>query len=69
MIVEGIFAEDGIIISSLKRDIEVQITGFGSFVVKRRRPRIYKLIRTENAAVPEHKIVTFKRGKLLKDIR
>lgn len=69
MIVNGIFAEDGILVSSLRKGTQIQIAGFGAFLIKRRAPRIYNLITTTNAAVAEHRIVRFKRGKFLKDIR
>lgn len=52
----------------LKKDRNVQLIGFGTFQVKKRKPRTGRNPQTgEPIKIPASKTVTFKCGKALKD--
>ncbi len=58
-----------IIEESLKRGEKVQISGFGTFVVKHRRKKKGRNPRTgEEVPVPERKVVVFKPSKKLLEL-
>lgn len=53
---------------SLKRGAKVQLTGFGSFEVRKRQARKGMNLRTkETIDIPASKVPAFKAGKSLKD--
>ncbi|MCK4553830.1 HU family DNA-binding protein [Candidatus Parcubacteria bacterium] len=58
-----------IIISELKAGNEVTITGFGTFIAKRRHARagVNPQKPTERIQIPEVTVAKFKTGKTLKD--
>ena len=56
------------IMKSLKRGDRVQLTGFGSFEVRKRKARKGKNLQTgEEIKIPASKIPSFRAGKGLKD--
>ncbi len=59
----------GIIISELKAGNEVTITGFGTFMAKKRHARggVNPQKPTERIQIPEVTVAKFKTGKTLKD--
>jgi integration host factor subunit beta len=57
------------IVDALKRDDKVELRGFGSFRIRRRRSRQGRNPKTgEKVFVPEKRIPYFKPGKELKDL-
>lgn len=59
----------GSIIDALERDDKIELRGFGSFRVRRRRSRQGRNPKTgDQVAVPEKRIPYFKPGKELKDL-
>jgi len=65
-IVETVFAS---IVSALRHDDKIELRGFGSFRVRRRRSRQGRNPKTgDSVAVPEKRIPYFKPGKELKDL-
>ena len=59
----------GIIISELKAGNEVTVTGFGTFIAKKRHARrgVNPQKPTERIQIPEVTVAKFKTGKTLKD--
>jgi len=56
------------VIKALKRGDKVQLTGFGSFEVRRRKARKGKNLQTgATITIPASKVPVFKAGKGLKD--
>ena len=57
------------IINELKEDREVTITGFGTFLAKKRHARggVNPQKPTERIQIPEVKVAKFRTGKTLKD--
>jgi integration host factor subunit beta len=65
-IVETVFTS---IVSALRHDDKIELRGFGSFRVRRRRSRQGRNPKTgDRVAVPEKRIPYFKPGKELKDL-
>ena len=65
-IVNTVFAS---IVSALKREDKIELRGFGSFRVRRRRSRQGRNPKTgDRVEVPEKRIPYFKPGKDLKDL-
>jgi integration host factor subunit beta len=57
------------IVSALQRNDKIELRGFGSFRVRRRRSRLGRNPKTgDRVAVPEKRIPYFKPGKELKDL-
>jgi len=57
------------IIEALRSEDKIELRGFGSFRVRRRRPRQGRNPKTgDQVAVPEKRIPYFKPGKELKDL-
>ena len=66
IIVNTVFSS---IIGALQRDDKIELRGFGSFRVRRRRPRQGRNPKTgDHVDVPEKRIPYFKPGKELKDL-
>ncbi len=66
--VEALFGTDGVIAGELKKGGKVQITGFGSFVVRQRAARTGRDPRTGNALqIAAATVPAFKPGQALKD--
>jgi DNA-binding protein HU-beta len=66
-VVEHIFADDGIIAQTLKSGEKVNITDFGVFTVRERKPRIGINPKTKaKIQIPAKRSVRFKGGKGLK---
>ena len=66
VIVNTVFSS---IIDALQRDDKIELRGFGSFRVRRRRPRQGRNPKTgDHVDVPEKRIPYFKPGKELKDL-
>ena len=66
IIVNTVFAS---IIEALQRDDKIELRGFGSFRVRRRRSRQGRNPKTgDRVEVPEKRIPYFKPGKELKDL-
>jgi integration host factor subunit beta len=66
IIVNTVFSS---IIEALKGEDKIELRGFGSFRVRRRRPRQGRNPKTgAQVAVPEKRIPYFKPGKELKDL-
>jgi len=66
IIVNTVFSS---IIDALRREDKIELRGFGSFRVRRRRPRQGRNPKTgDQVAVPEKRIPYFKPGKELKDL-
>jgi DNA-binding protein HU-beta len=66
--VEALFGTDGVIAGELKRGGKVQITGFGTFVVRQRAARTGRDPRTGNALqIAAATVPAFKAGQGLKD--
>ena len=66
VIVDTVFKS---IIDALHRGEKIELRGFGSFRVRRRRPRQGRNPKTgDQVAVPEKRIPYFKPGKELKDL-
>lgn len=60
--VEALFAE---IKESLKNGENVYVRGFGSFIIKKRKKKIGRIIKTNTAIeIPEHFIPAFKPAKI-----
>lgn len=67
--VDALFGPDGIIGKELSKGGKVQITGFGSFVVRARAARAGRDPRTgATLQIPAAKIPAFKAGQALKDV-
>ena len=67
--VDALFGPDGIIGSELRGGGKVQVTGFGSFVVRDRAARTGRDPRTGAALqIPAAKMPAFKAGQALKDV-
>ena len=50
---------------SLKRGENIYVRGFGSFIVKKRRQKVGRIIKTNQAIIiPEHYIPAFKPAKI-----
>ncbi len=65
-VVNTVFAS---IVEALQRDDKIELRGFGSFRVRRRRSRQGRNPKTgDRVAVPEKRIPYFKPGKELKDL-
>jgi integration host factor subunit beta len=66
IIVNTVFSS---IIDSLRGEDKIELRGFGSFRVRRRRPRQGRNPKTgDQVSVPEKRIPYFKPGKELKDL-
>jgi len=66
IIVNTVFSS---IIDALRNEDKIELRGFGSFRVRRRRPRQGRNPKTgDQVAVPEKRIPYFKPGKELKDL-
>ena len=69
--VEALFGTDpgtGIITAQLDQGNKVQLTGFGTFETKKRKPRTGRNPQTnEEIHIPGRKYPTFKPGKALKE--
>jgi integration host factor subunit beta len=66
IIVNTVFAE---IVEALRRDDKIELRGFGSFRVRRRRSRQGRNPKTgDRVDVPSKRIPYFKPGKELKDL-
>ena len=66
VIVNTVFSS---IIGALQRDDKIELRGFGSFRVRKRRPRQGRNPKTgDHVDVPEKRIPYFKPGKELKDL-
>ena len=66
IIVNTVFSS---IIDALRSEDKIELRGFGSFRVRRRRPRQGRNPKTgDQVAVPEKRIPYFKPGKELKDL-
>jgi integration host factor subunit beta len=66
IIVNTVFSS---IIDALRGEDKIELRGFGSFRVRRRRPRQGRNPKTgDQVAVPEKRIPYFKPGKELKDL-
>jgi len=66
--IDALFGSSGIIASELKGGGKVQITGFGSFVVRDRAARTGRDPRTGEALqIAAAKVPAFKAGQALKD--
>ena len=66
IIVNTVFSS---IIEALRGEDKIELRGFGSFRVRRRRPRQGRNPKTgDQVAVPEKRIPYFKPGKELKDL-
>jgi integration host factor subunit beta len=66
IIVNTVFSS---IVEALRRDDKIELRGFGSFRVRRRRSRQGRNPKTgDRVAVPEKRIPYFKPGKELKDL-
>jgi integration host factor subunit beta len=66
VIVNTVFSS---IIEALRGEDKIELRGFGSFRVRRRRPRQGRNPKTgDQVAVPEKRIPYFKPGKELKDL-
>ena len=66
IIVNTVFSS---IIDALRGEDKIELRGFGSFRVRRRRPRLGRNPKTgDQVAVPEKRIPYFKPGKELKDL-
>jgi DNA-binding protein HU-beta len=66
--IEAIFGSSGIIASELKKGGKVQITGFGSFVVRHRAARTGRDPRTgQSLQIAAANVPAFKAGQALKD--
>ncbi len=66
--VDALFGSSGIIAGELKGGGRVQITGFGSFVVRHRAARTGRDPRTGNALqIAAANVPAFKPGQVLKD--
>lgn len=58
----------GFVVSTLKKGGKIQLTGFGSFEVRKRKARKGKNLQTgETINIPASKVPAFKAGKALKD--
>lgn len=69
MVVEVFFGTDGVIAGTLKKGGEVNVTGFGSFKVRKRAARTGRNPQTGKAiAIKASKAPVFKAGKGLKDL-
>ena len=71
MVVDAIFStvpKQGIIASELKSGRKVQITGFGTFVIRKRKKREGRNPQTgESIQIPASKFPAFSAGRALKD--
>lgn len=66
LIVNTVFSS---IIAALQREDKIELRGFGSFRVRRRRPRQGRNPKTgDRVEVPEKRIPYFKPGKELRDL-
>ena len=66
--IEALFAADGVISSELRKGGKVQITGFGSFLARKRAARTGRDPRTGQALqIAAATIPAFKPGQALKD--
>jgi DNA-binding protein HU-beta len=66
--VEALFADDGLIANTLKRGGRVQITGFGTFVARKRAARTGRDPRTgQSIQIGAATLPAFKAGQALKD--
>jgi DNA-binding protein HU-beta len=66
--VEALFGEDGLIAKELRSGSKVQITGFGSFVARKRAARAGRDPRTGNTIqIAAATVPAFKAGQGLKD--
>jgi len=66
IIVNTVFSS---IVEALRSEDKIELRGFGSFRVRRRRPRQGRNPKTgDQVAVPEKRIPYFKPGKELKDL-
>ncbi len=66
--IDALFGPTGVIGAELSKGGKVQITGFGSFVVRQRAARTGRDPRTGQALqIPAAKIPAFKVGQALKD--
>lgn len=67
--VDAFFGDDGVIANTLKKGGEVNITGFGSFKVRKRAARTGRNPQTgKTIAIKASKAPVFKAGKGLKDL-
>lgn len=68
-VVEALFGAGGIIAGELKRGRRVQITGFGTFLTRRRAARLGRNPRTGKAIeIPAVTLPMFRAGQTLKDL-
>lgn len=67
-VIESLFGPDGLIASELRRGGRVQITGFGTFLARKRRARMGRDPRT-GAPIPVKAALAplFRAGQALKD--
>ncbi len=66
--VDALFGDSGIIASELARGAKVQITGFGSFLARKRAARTGRDPRTGNAIqIAAATLPAFRAGQALKD--
>jgi DNA-binding protein HU-beta len=66
--VEALFGDDGLIATTLKRGDRVQITGFGTFVARKRAARTGRDPRTGGSIqIAAATLPAFKAGQALKD--
>ncbi|MEO6068316.1 MAG: HU family DNA-binding protein [Gemmatimonadota bacterium] len=69
VVVDTFFGDSGVIASTLKKGGEVNITGFGSFKVRKRAARMGRNPQTGKAiSIKASKAPVFKAGKSLKDM-
>ena len=69
MTVDVFFGDDGVIANTLKKGGEVNITGFGSFKVRKRAAHTGRNPQTgKTIAIKASKAPVFKAGKGLKDL-
>ncbi len=67
-IVNAVFEEIEKEITSAKNEKKIQISGFGTFHIKKRAPKIGRNPRTkEETLIPERLGISFKPGKRLKE--
>ncbi len=68
-VVEVLFGAAGILAGELKRGRRVQITGFGTFLARRRAARLGRNPRTGKAMqIPAVTLPMFRAGQALKDL-
>lgn len=67
-VVDALFATDGVIATELRKTGKVQVSGFGTFELRRRAGRSMRNPRTgKTITLPASTMPAFKAGKPLKD--